>query len=67
MSDRSNMPLFTPEEQLLIEAAAALKLAHEMAVSKGGLPIDNTEIQTGLMELVHKMRTDRLGLSACGI
>ena len=66
MSEHTNNPMFTAHEQLLIEAAAALKLARETSARDGGVPIDNSRIETGLMDLVHKMRMKRLDRNACG-
>lgn len=56
-------PMFTTDEQLLIEAAAALKLAQEMAAHV--TQPDTTTLQKQLMDRVHEMRVERLGLGRC--
>ena len=60
MSLMSNKPMFTKQELLLIDAAAALKLAQETAAYRRYETPDTRELQKRLMEHVHKMRRERL-------
>lgn len=60
-------PLFTDQEQLILEASAALKVAQDVAGERISLP-DTGELQKRLMDLVHEMRSKRLCFrsSDCG-
>lgn len=64
----SNMDdTYTADERALIEAAAALRVASALTNDRA-LPYDTTSHQDALMDLLHRMRAERLGfsLSDCG-